>query len=780
MHNEEDRIVVALAALLHDIGKFQQRGNRPRIKHQELSSQFVLEHLPDFGNGIREKVSRIVREHHNHTTDDVLTKIVIKADGLSASERLRSNEIYEDQGDYTAPMKYHDLHRRLSSVFNHDYYYPLNPITLDNIPEPTKVQDVTKQEYDEAWRAFINDVCRLIFIKDPYKYLESLLHIMKKHLFFIPSAPAFEEVPTISLYEHLRMTMAIALCLYDYCYINNNLNSKRLEEPKKLMIVRGDIGGIQRFIYTITPKGAAKALRARSFFISMICDAIARYIVDRLRLSSANIIFSGGGQFEILAPSTVSIKDIESDIMEFLLNRFNGRLYITISATEIEDSELERVDGGKFASRLLNAIEEKKRTPIPPELCEQLERIFGPLDRKDNICHACNEETDEKADEEGVIKCRICNDIEGIAKPLASANYLIEIRTNSRYDWRDERFYSINFTDRLGLCYVLVKNDDALRDVLQSVSKEDILTIYSINRMDIGQSINTLSIADESNVILGFKLIANVTPMRDGDIKTFDEIANESKGDKLLGIIRMDVDNLGEFFGRTTTLSEYSTKSALLSLFFDGFINTICRNYKDIYTIYSGGDDLFIISPWNTALDLVKQINEEFRKYTSSSLTISAGVLFTDPRLPVHIFAETVKNMLDKAKYSNNGRKNRICVFEYPLTWDTFNELFNIYKRVEKIVDEDRISRASITKMIYAWTASKVNGESISVLRYKLKYIIGKTISTINDENVKGIIIEEVDKKGLGNFINYISIPLKWVELATREEVDGRWHSSLR
>ncbi len=782
--NYEDRIVVALAALLHDIGKFEQRSKRLRRQHQTLGSDFVNEYLPNFGSNIKERVSRIIRDHHDNTNDDPLTKIVMSADALSASERLRVHEVSLYQED---SKLFYDVHRRLSSAFNPNYYYPIQPITLEHIPKPTTEITTNEDEYSSSWEMFINDVKRLKSITMPYTYIESLLYIMKKHLLFIPSAPAYEDIPTISLYEHLRLTMAIALSLYDYCCIDNNLDVNRLKNKEKLMLIYGDIGGIQRFIYTIAPKGAAKALRARSFFLNVVSDAIAKYIVNKLNLSSANIIFSAGGNFEILAPLThySQIEEIENDITRFLLNRFDGRLHITIAYTKVEDSELNRAERGEFtpAKRIREIIEEKKRKPLFTNLSIDYDKIFGPLERRSKVCHVCDSETDEEEDEEGVVKCTICKTIEGIAKPLASTSYIVEISTKSNggrsYEWADERFYSmgLNFIDELGLCYVLIRDEDALKALLRSVSKDDHITIYSINRLDaIDSMLNAIrEVNTTPDCVLGYKLIANNTPLKDdGNIKTFDEIARESKGDKLLGVIRMDVDNLGRFFNNTAILSEYSTKSVLLSLFFDGYISTICSRYHDVYTIYSGGDDLFIIAPWDVAVDLTKDIRKEFSSYTAedqkTTLTISAGLLFTDPRLPVHVFAELSKQMLEEAKHESK-EKNRINIFGHILRWDTYCELLDMYVNLNEPVEKEELSRSFITNMLYVWMASKINDEPISVLRYKLKYIVGKTISTVKNEDKKELIKEYIDEKGIGRFINHIVVPLKLVELATRREV---------
>jgi CRISPR-associated protein Csm1 len=65
------------------------------------------------------------------------------------------------------------------------------------------------------------------------------------------------------------------------------------------------------------------------------------------------------------------------------------------------------------------------------------------------------------------------------------------------------------------------------------------------------------------------------------------------------------VDNLGEIFRiglrKKATIARLSTLSFQISLFFEGWIKHLCeaREFDQlIYSVYAGGDDIFLIGPW--------------------------------------------------------------------------------------------------------------------------------------------------------------------------------------
>ena len=144
-----------------------------------------------------------------------------------------------------------------------------------------------------------------------------------------------------------------------------------------------------------------------------------------------------------------------------------------------------------------------------------------------------------------------------------------------------------------------------------------------------------------------------------GDYTTedsFEELAQRAKGIKRIGILRADVDNLGQtlingFYrrdvaGRYITISRTATLSRQLSLFFKFYINKILRDKKrDVMIVYSGGDDIFLAGAWNDVLNGYKDIRVAFAKFTQRTLTISAGVGIYHAGYPINIMAREVEEL---------------------------------------------------------------------------------------------------------------------------------------
>ncbi|MCS7222919.1 MAG: hypothetical protein N0A15_16765, partial [Anaerolineae bacterium] len=66
-----------------------------------------------------------------------------------------------------------------------------------------------------------------------------------------------------------------------------------------------------------------------------------------------------------------------------------------------------------------------------------------------------------------------------------------------------------------------------------------------------------------------------------GSIKPFEVMEVQSKGIQRLGVLRMDVDNLGklfaEGFGENATLSRVAALSFAISLFFEGWVEVLAE-----------------------------------------------------------------------------------------------------------------------------------------------------------------------------------------------------------
>ena len=135
----------------------------------------------------------------------------------------------------------------------------------------------------------------------------------------IPSATAFGAKPDVSLYDHSKAVAALAVALWRYHHDRNDDTKKatlqmreRLDwNEEKLLLIQCDFFGIQNFIFAQggdSTKKAAKLLRGRSFYVSLITECAALAVLEALNLPSTSQIINAAGKFLIGAPNTKETK----------------------------------------------------------------------------------------------------------------------------------------------------------------------------------------------------------------------------------------------------------------------------------------------------------------------------------------------------------------------------------------------------------------------------------------------------------------------------------------
>ncbi|MDE7169679.1 MAG: hypothetical protein K2N67_05735 [Mucispirillum sp.] len=167
--------------------------------------------------------------------------------------------------------------------------------------------------------------------------------------------------------------------------------------------------------------------------------------------------------------------------------------------------------------------------------------------------------------------------------------------------------------------------------------------------------------------------------MDNGEIRTFDKIAAFGNGADMLAVLKADVDNLGLIFalglsekdekGNVTekrlTFSKINTLSRSIHNFFSYYLyNKAKEENLNIYTVFAGGDDLFIIGKYNDIVKFAKIVHDEFKKFTghNKEITISAGIGLFKSETPIWFMAEETEKLLEKAKsykISTNAKEEK-------------------------------------------------------------------------------------------------------------------------
>ena len=311
---DERVLMTALAGLLHDVGKIEQRARTdpwnpaPGIEregqpvHATWTAYFAQQYLPDRFKAVGLQAAYHHQPGKSPTQDHWLSEVVELADKLSAGERA-------DLPDKSQrpPQQLVTIFDRLSlsrDARQSDWHYlPLKSLALaDNVIFPSDA--LSKDGQGQAYQ----DLCETLRSAarqdsaDDETYLENLLAAMQRTTWCVPSA-YYHSIPDVSLYDHSRMTAALAVCLTE---LGAGEVTELLEAVKRAfqdqkssadlpalqknvaVLIGGDISGVQSFIYTLSAKGAAKTLRGRSFYLQLLNEAVLRYVPRELGLPSAS------------------------------------------------------------------------------------------------------------------------------------------------------------------------------------------------------------------------------------------------------------------------------------------------------------------------------------------------------------------------------------------------------------------------------------------------------------------------------------------------------------
>lgn len=740
---EDKRQLIYLAALLHDIGKFYQRADsdgttksrllsqrvknlegvlcpsykgRTSHKHVLWTAQYIDEisaHLNQYLNPDQnlktDLLLRTASAHHKPET--FIEKIIQKADHYSSgADRSVSDEAWKDAVE--EEDKKWDSFKRICmrSVFEtvslttnklNDYQYrlPVKEICLDNyFPITTGTKDEAP-DYKELWKKFTTEV-QFIQSRSFKTFSETLLFLLDKYTSRIPSSTI--HLPDVSLYDHAKTTAAFAVCLFDYVIENGYDQTERIPqiEEQPFLLIGGDLSGIQKFIYDIAARGAAKNLKGRSFYLQLLVDNIVRFTLDELELFDANIIYSSGGSFYLLAPNTDKVKqvlgNIEKEISGKLFEHHGTDLFLAVDYIAFGENELYYKKGNRSIGTVWTDLSEKlgiKKGRRYSHIIEnEFERLFEPqkvsTDKKRDYITGGELKANFRYlddDKHQPVNNSTWQQIE-LGKKLKDTDYWI--LSNQELTYFKEEFYN-----PIGIGYynyfLSSTRFESEKDKLK-LSADNVRVIY-FNKNNF---LDTLHKGIDN--IYGFAWYGgnNYPQNKFNDPKTFTELSGvefdkpnykerEQKrvaGPELvrMGILRMDVDNLGAIFRRgipeeKRSFSRYCTLSRGLDYFFKGHLNALWRDNHDYkqftQIIYAGGDDLFIVGKWDILTKMAKDIYDNFKKWTchNPDLSISGGMAIVGSKFPILKGATYSEEYEKDAKNHvwNHKEKDAFALFGY-------------------------------------------------------------------------------------------------------------------
>jgi CRISPR-associated protein Csm1 len=689
---------VILAGLLHDIGKYLQRGEfggRVAGQHPQVGANFVSLWKSDFSHSVdADLLQTLVQRHHeSHSFPDslqvdaiqdehtrTLARLVSRADNLASSERAERATGFRDFRTTALTPVFHRVRllRDSAPAASHLPHAEVADLSTEPAIFPEPGRQTTGERVTSHIRAFGTAFGRLreqLNWNDFDCVYSHFLSLLGRFAGCIASDTQ-SEPPDISLYDHLRLTSAVAACLYQYHASTGTLADEAVRRPEshRCALVVGDLSGIQEYLFDVATVGAggvARRLRARSFFLQMLADACAYEVLGAFGLPLANVIMASGGKFYVLVPN---LSDTGNDVLDrlradcdgWLLENFHGALAVNLAWTPLADNDFgtgERGDGfGSALARLHGALAQRKQRRLERVLIHGgswHESAFArsPFPAESGVCRVCGHFPRERASEGGEVDvCQKCYQDVKLGRCLPSAQY-------------------VGFYDR-----PLASGTPCFKTTFFAAA--------DVGGLPAGAALVTrLNDADLTPLARGpatFRFLTNHVPREpDGAVWTFEDIAARRKLGEgaarsgLLAIIKADVDYLGQVFQdglRRDQPPSYDTPSrvAALSRHLDSFFSAwlewlLSREFPQVYAVYSGGDDLLLVGPRAQALPLVGRLQKDFARYTENpELTLSAGVTLVKPRLPLARAVEFADESLEKAK---NAGRDRLCILDHVVGW---------------------------------------------------------------------------------------------------------------
>jgi CRISPR-associated protein Csm1 len=604
-------------------------------------------------------------------------------------------------------------------------YIAARPLNLDeNVSEQPAEQDPA------LWDKFSGEYQEL---PDNKHRFEAFTNLFYKYAWAVPCT--YREVG-VSLYEEFKALSALVYA-----------SGLATEPAEKFLLVGGDLSGIQKFIYAVTHKAAAKGLRGRSFFLQLLSEAIVRAILQQLALPWTNAVYTAGGNFLILAPDNEETKThlekLSAHFNDVLRTATEGDLKVAMGWAEINKEAISQSEAWRAGIKAMStARRNSKKQPFAKIAREQWDDIFGSMDEGgEHYCVICHQGL--KKDEGEALKsegdktewtCELCYSFGELAQTINHEQLWMVVHP-ARPEGEGRGWSEVLM--RLSGCHYEFANDE------KRLSPSEQAVVYAFNQTDL--------LAAKAQ---GFRLLANVSSRMtpedvawaknkkesgeiayqgnptEGHIRDLDVMARDAEGVKWVGVLRMDVDNLGAVISQwqpARALTGTSALSSAMDFFFSGRLREIVEEVATVekegekrlaaYIIYAGGDDLFIVGAWDKLVTLAERIQAEFRRYTGNpNLTISAGISLMDrPKFPLYLAAKQAKEALDdKAKArrweveqdENNGpireklkeNKNAICFLDTVVGWGRWAKVKELQTLLADLVkpDNEKVPRGLI------------------------------------------------------------------------------------
>jgi|GEM_PF-299692 len=770
---------VAVAALLHDIGKLGQRAHEsddllpdavkgrasvllPTHSHGGYYSHWhalwtdaffhALEQdgIPFPSRFNRNHVRDLAVYHHRPRPKDGPTTLIAVADHLSAGLDRKAN----DQAAEADPAQRRNFRRTMLKALPPGIslglgnatsaFYPAKPLTAAAlIPETGNSHD-QERGYAGLWEDFKRGFADLARAAGdaPHLFEPALIALSESCLWSVPSSTM--DQPDVPLHDHSLSVAAIAACLYAHHHARGELeDTKAIEDLSrpKFRLLEADLSGIQTSLFRLKSEqvqGTARILRARSFLLAALMEAMALRCRQLLGLPASTILLAAGGRFRMLLPERPGIaEEIETlrrETEAWIAPRWCGDIAINLALTEpFAPDAFNRQRIGNLQAKSDSDLDAAKHAPLRYYLAEHGDGVIQTsFDLLHGTCAACGirpATCEEPRDGESIWRCAPCDEARRIGRvlPKAAGFTLCE---RGRYPDRGEVLgdllghYELRIAkdaDQIlpfGSDRAAVRAAIRFRDAAASAAPDgaatpgvlaapDVLAAprFLANYVPVLEDPNDPRFADLSEEDRNTAESGGVMPFSHIAALAREEVDGRRVGRLLLAVLKADVDRLGFVFSRGLGNDRTPGRVAALSRLMDGFFagsltELLRREFPETYTVYAGGDDLLLIAPWRQGIQLALALNREFRKFVADNpnVTLSAGIALVHADQPLNRAVDEAEERLEAAKTC--GRNRISLIVDQPVAWDGLDRAWEEAEWLNTEVREKRLGTSLLHQML--------------------------------------------------------------------------------
>lgn len=728
----------------------------------------------------------------HHKPETFLQWVIATADRVASGFDRESFKKYNRSEDKTDTGCNHYQARQISlleglrlndreAVSIHDLQYrqPLLPLSPESLfPKKTtetesKHNEPAQKEYQALWGDFLLAL-KMIPVSHGHNmslWLDHFDSLWRIYTHAVPSGTALGVMPDVSLYDHSRTTSALASALWRYHYESGSDLQQTVVEMesaqdwgvKKFLLIQGDFFGIQNFIFAgdgdASNKSAARLLRGRSLYVSLLAETAALKVLDSLQLPSTSLLQSAAGKFLIVAPNTpattMALESVQTEISNWFLQHTYaqaglGLAWIDASCKDFVASEK---GFGQLMKSLFSNQEQAKYQSFglltenapPPVFDGYLEQVG----RAKALCQYTGWGPGSIEGDDGLRLSPLAADQIHIGRLVAGKRERLAITrqplSGGSNSLRLPLFgYYLHFTDHeeaSGRFGNEARSGNLLRLLDFSLADKESPTAWNgYARRNINGYVPTFSQEDADADWRYHGIRAQDDEQRKaGNLKPFGHIACEDRrlqrfdeneksvGIEALGILKGDIDNLGAVFQKglaDPTFARMAGLSRQVDSFFSCYLPWLCRErYPNTYTVFAGGDDFFLIGPWHSLIQLAGELHQQFQRYVAYNpvLHFSAGIALAKPGLPLPQLARMADDALEAAK--QHPGKNAVHLLGATMHWDKLQLLSQACNNLHELADAMKLSTGFVYGLLgLADLAVDINNPEHALWRSRLNY----------------------------------------------------------